>query len=44
MSVKMIPTDQYVAQILGDKDFILSESIPLDNDFDCVVVDDRFNL
>jgi len=37
MSVKTVPTDEYVAQILGDKDFILSESIPVDNDFDYVM-------
>ena len=37
MSVKTIPTDEYVAQILGNRDFILSENIPLNNDFDYVM-------
>jgi hypothetical protein len=37
MSVKTVPTDEYVAQVLGDRDFILSDNIPLYSDFDYVM-------
>lgn len=37
MGVKTIPTEKYVEQLLGDKDFISSENIPLNNDFDYVM-------
>lgn len=37
MSVKTIPAEEYVNQLLGDKDFITSGDIPLHNDFDYVM-------
>jgi len=37
MSVKTIPAEEYVNQLLGDKDFITSGDIPLNNDFDYVM-------
>ena len=37
MGVKTIPTEKYVEQLLGDKDFISSDNIPLNNDFDYVM-------
>lgn len=37
MSVKTVPTEDYVAQILADRDSISSEDIPLANDFDYVM-------
>ena len=37
MSVKTIPAEEYVNQLLGDKDFITSSDIPLNNDFDYVM-------
>ncbi|AOT68720.1 hypothetical protein SAMN02745975_03152 [Geosporobacter subterraneus DSM 17957] len=37
MGIKTILAEEYVGQLLGDKDFITSEDIPLDNDFDFVM-------
>ena len=37
MSVKTVPPEDYVAQLLAGKDFISSEDIPLSNDFDYVM-------
>lgn len=37
MSVKTIPTEEYIGQLLRDKDYITSEDIPLYNDFDYVM-------
>lgn len=37
MGVKTVPTEKYVKQLLGDKEFITSENIPLANDFDYVM-------
>ena len=34
MGIKAIPTEEYVRQLLGDKELITSEDIPLNNDFD----------
>ena len=37
MSVKTVPPEDYVLQLLAGKDFISSEDIPLSNDFDYVM-------
>lgn len=37
MAVKTVPPEGYVMQILGDKDYITSDDIPLNNDFDYVM-------
>jgi hypothetical protein len=37
MGIKTIPAEEYVRQLLGDKEFITSDDIPLDNDFDFVM-------
>jgi len=37
MSISTIPTEKYVEQLLGDREFIASDSIPLENDFDYVM-------
>lgn len=37
MGIKTVPAEEYVRKLLGDKDFINSEDIPLDNDFDFVM-------
>ncbi len=37
MSVKTIPTAEYVSQLLKGKEYIMSEDIPLNNDFDYVM-------
>lgn len=37
MSVKTIPAEEYIDRLLSDKDYITSEDIPLNNDFDYVM-------
>lgn len=37
MAVKTVPTEDYARQILGDRDFITSDDIPMSNDFDYVM-------
>lgn len=37
MSVKTVPTEEYVNQLLGDKGFITSDDLPLNDDFDYVM-------
>lgn len=37
MAVKTVPAEDYVIQLLGDKDSITSGDIPLNNDFDYVM-------
>lgn len=37
MSVKTIPAKKNVSQLLENKDYITSEDIPLNNDFDYVM-------
>jgi hypothetical protein len=37
MSVETIPAEEYVMQLLGGKEFITSEDIPLNDDYDYVM-------
>jgi len=37
MSVKTVPPEDYVVQLLAGKDFISSDDIPLSDDFDYVM-------
>ncbi len=37
MAVKAVPAEGYVMGLMGDKEFITSEDLPLNNDFDYVM-------